>query len=563
MTTYPHVEQHRFDFCPWLFWNEASQAEQQAQLAWQAALSHNDSISIGQHCFVSPLAGVYPTQLELGDHSYIAAHAYVTDQVRLGQHCTINPFAVVRGNVQLGDGVRVGAHASVLGFNHSFDIDRPVYQQPLTAKGIMIGDDVWIGSSVIILDGVTIGDHCVIGAGAVVTRDVPPYSVAAGNPARVIRNRLDSTSHPPRSTKLTQQLSDFGQRVREQWPDVLQRCIEYKDDGVQYRNYPGAAPTIRAWCDAVEIAACFDSAPPQTERTVLIKRLQSFQDSRTGLLPDPSTPPDPATYTPALLSDHLARYHILAVGYALELLGSTFAHPIHVVEVLSVERLYAHLEQLPWETNAWGCGDWIDCYATGLYFNSKYFGSSKTVEPLAGWLLSHANGLSGMWGQPTLLGRWLQPVNGFYRLTRGSYAQFGIPLPYPEATIDTVLAHSRDRAFFRDDRGNACNVLDVIHPLWLCGLQTDYRRADVQIWAARQIERVIGKWHDGAGFSFALEPGLGPAHVPALMGTEMWLSILYLLAEVCGASDRLGYRPTGVHRLQPAWCLNEQWQWAG
>jgi acetyltransferase-like isoleucine patch superfamily enzyme len=58
---------------------------------------------------------------------------------------------------------------------------------PEFAKPITIGSDTWLGGGAIVLPGVTIGEHCVVGAGAVVTRDVPPYCVAAGNPARVVR----------------------------------------------------------------------------------------------------------------------------------------------------------------------------------------------------------------------------------------------------------------------------------------------------------------------------------------------------------------------------------------
>jgi acetyltransferase-like isoleucine patch superfamily enzyme len=546
--------QHRFDFCPWYFWRESSAEQQRDQLDWQAALSAAGQIGLGQRCFVSRLAGVYPTCLAMGDESYIAAYAYVTDTVTTGAHCTVNPFAVVRGQVTLGDGVRIGAHSSLLGFNHSFEPDRPVYQQPVTSRGIVVGDDVWIGSHAVVVDGVSIGEHSVIGAGAVVTRDVPPYSVVAGNPARVLRDRRAPAV--PAEAGLSGKLAAFGKLARAQWPDVLERC--YDADAERYLDRPGAKPTVRAWCDATEIAALFGGIPPYTSAPELIERLQSFQNPQTGLLPDSFSPPDPATDDPALLLDHLSRYHILAVGYALELLGATLRHPIHVVEALDAPRLYDQLARLPWATNAWSAGDWIDCYGAGLYFNLKYFGARNTPEPLLGWLLTHADRYSGMWGKPTPEERWLQPVNGFYRLTRGSYAQFGVPLPYPEQAIDTVLAHGRDSGFFRADAGNACNVLDVIHPLWLCLRQTDYRRAEAQAWARRQLERALGRWQAGAGFSFALELGDDARRTPGLQGSEMWLSIIWLLADLCGESAALEYRPLGVHRPEPAFRISAE-----
>src|SRR5690625_2434633 len=65
-----------------------------------------------------------------------------------------------------------------------------VFRQPLTSRGITIGDDVWIGSHVVVLDGVTVGDRAVLAAGAVVTKDVPAGAVVGGNPARLIQWRV-------------------------------------------------------------------------------------------------------------------------------------------------------------------------------------------------------------------------------------------------------------------------------------------------------------------------------------------------------------------------------------
>ena len=72
-----------------------------------------------------------------------------------------------------------------------------------------------------------------------------------------------------------------------------------------------------------------------------------------------------------------------------------------------------------------------------------------------------------MWGSATAERGLLPVVNGFYRASRGTFAQFGTPLPYPERVIDTVLRHARDPRWFAPVARNACNVLDVAHPLWL------------------------------------------------------------------------------------------------
>src|SRR5690606_14698934 len=128
-------------------------------------------------------------------------------------------------------------------------------------------------------------------------------------------------------------------------------------------------------------------------------------------------------------------------------------------------------------------------------------------------------------------------VNGFYRASRGTFAQFGLPLPHPERVIDTVLRHVRDRSLFAPERQNACNVLDVAHPLWLASRQTSHRSDEVAAVARTLLGDALGTWVDGRGFAFlAARPenaGL-PKAVPGLQGTEMWLAIIWLLADLSG-----------------------------
>ena len=163
-----------------------------------------------------------------------------------------------------------------------------------------------------------------------------------------------------------------------------------------------------------------------------------------------------------------------------------------------------------------------------------------------GWLATRVDRWSGMWGGPHPEWGWLMPVNGFYRLTRGTYAQFGEPVPHPEAVIDTVAAHCREHGWFVEQARSACNVLDVVHPFWLCARQTDHRRPEVRDAVAAMLGDTVGRWEPGAGFAF--EPG-APA---GLQGTEMWLSIVYLMADLLDESDGLPWSPRGVHRLEPA-----------
>ena len=113
-------------------------------------------------------------------------------KIRIGRSCTINAYCVIQGNggVTIGDNVLIAAHVCMFSANHIFsDADRPIRTQGETRRGIVIHDDVWIGAGVKILDGVEIGHGAVIAAGAVVNRNVPPFEVHAGVPARRVSMR--------------------------------------------------------------------------------------------------------------------------------------------------------------------------------------------------------------------------------------------------------------------------------------------------------------------------------------------------------------------------------------
>ncbi|GAA1590471.1 hypothetical protein GCM10009789_50220 [Kribbella sancticallisti] len=537
----------RLDFLPWEYAGGAAEADRERQAERQRELSGKTDLA--PDVYVAEAAAVFCDELRMGERSYIGAHAYVTGSVALGADTTINPFAVVRGRITLGDGVRIGAYASLLAFNHGTAPDRPIFRQSQTSLGITVGDDVWIGSNVTILDGITIGAHSIVGAGAVVTKNVDEWSVVAGNPARKLRDRRDpkpsaataagaitadpasgaTAPSPPPFTRSSAAQPDlaalaaaFAGKAREQVGEVLSRCFE----GEQFVDQPGLGGAVRPWCDAIEISDLLLRRAPEGHSTDdLIRRLRTAEIS---VLEGP------------------AGYHVLCVGYALQLLGSCFEHPIDVALPSSA------FDELPWARNAWSAGAAIDSVGTAIARNlNDHMDSSEDQHfQLMGWLTVRADPETGMWGQPNPDDGWLQVVNGFYRLTRGTYAQFGLPLPYPEATIRTLLLHSQDRRVFTGDGFNACNVLDVIHPLWLAGQQTDYGRAEGRAWAERMLSEILTRWIDGAGFAFAPD-GTDDRATPGLQGTEMWLAIIWLLTDYLGFSDVLGYRPRGVHRPEP------------
>lgn len=535
------AEPLRLDFLPWEYSRKASEEERERQTERQARLG--GSVTLAGDVYVAESAAVFCDELRMGERSYIAAHAYVTGTIVLGSDSTINPFAAVRGNVTIGDGVRIGAHTSLLAFNHGTAPDRPVFKQPITALGISVGDDVWIGSNVTVLDGVTIGSHSIVGAGAVVTKDVPADSVVAGNPARVLRSRASSTSAGDLGTKLTA----FAAKARDQVDDVLARSW----DGVRFVDRPDLdhEAAIRPWCDAIEIADLLVRRTPSGHtRDDLVRRLRARQDPATGLV-SPGDLSDEGLDKPsdAELSvlEGPASYHVLCVGYALQVLDSGFEHPITTDFTLD------RLDNLPWARRAWSAGSGIDALGTAIARNlHDHKQSAAELETLMGWLVTRADPSSGAWGQPHPDDGWLQVVNGLYRLTRGTYAQFGLPLPYPDQAVTTVLAHSNDRRMFSGDNYNACNVLDVIHPLWLARKQTDHGVRDGKAWASDQLSRILDRWVDGAGFAFAPD-GTDDRAIPGLQGTEMWLAIIWLLSDYLGLSDAVGYRPRGVHRPEP------------
>ena len=85
----------------------------------------------------------------------------------------------------------MAAGCMLFAFNHQLDPSRPIREQPVESRGITIGADVWLGAGAGVTDGVTVGDHAVVGMSSVVTSDVPPWAVVAGVPARVLGDRRD------------------------------------------------------------------------------------------------------------------------------------------------------------------------------------------------------------------------------------------------------------------------------------------------------------------------------------------------------------------------------------
>lgn len=127
----------------------------------------------------------------LGENCYIRGPLYmiVAENIHIGNHVSINPYfkCMSAGNIYIEDYVQIAIGVSIITNNHDF-YERNV----LTVKDVRIKRNTWIGAGSIILPGVTIGENAIVGAGSVVTHDVEPNTVVAGNPARVIK-KLDSS----------------------------------------------------------------------------------------------------------------------------------------------------------------------------------------------------------------------------------------------------------------------------------------------------------------------------------------------------------------------------------
>lgn len=126
---------------------------------------------VGKHVRVKHNADVSPF-IQIGDGS------------ELGQHCLIHSHVVIGNKVIMGPNVKIYSR------NHRFDdLSVPIADQGKNQLETRIGDDVWIGANVIVLPGVCVGNHSVIAAGSVVTKDIEPYSIVGGNPAKLIKKR--------------------------------------------------------------------------------------------------------------------------------------------------------------------------------------------------------------------------------------------------------------------------------------------------------------------------------------------------------------------------------------
>lgn len=170
------------------------------------ALRHAN-VEIDPTARISPEARIHPRggRIKIGPHCTVAAGAIVQGNVELGEHCSIQTGSILvgygtvenpEGRIQVGKHVRIAPGVQIIAGNHDIsDPDAPIGS--VKGETITLDDNVWVAGRVIITAGVTVGSNSVLAAGAVVTKDIPSFSIAGGVPARVLKSRKP---HPSNDT---------------------------------------------------------------------------------------------------------------------------------------------------------------------------------------------------------------------------------------------------------------------------------------------------------------------------------------------------------------------------
>lgn len=167
------------------------------RVSFSAYIKGHANIAMGKGCKIHADASVDASRsagVRFGDQVTLNRYAYVqggNGGVRLGNRVEINNFCIVNGTggVDIGDDTLIGPGVCIISYQHCFSPGSTIRSQPIEARPIHIGRDVWLGANSVILAGVTIGDGAIVAAGAVVTRSVSAGDVVVGIPAHFLKRR--------------------------------------------------------------------------------------------------------------------------------------------------------------------------------------------------------------------------------------------------------------------------------------------------------------------------------------------------------------------------------------
>lgn len=178
---------------------QLAQYNQKGFVSASATICHND-LHTGKHVFIGDRVTIYQknnSHIEIGHHVQLYGdiiiesgddgHLSIGDGVHIQPQCFLMAYV---GSIQIGQRVEIAPNCAFYPYNHGTRASEPIRTQPCVTKGgIRVGDDAWLGYGVVVLDGVSIGKGAVIGAGSVVTSDIPDNAIASGVPARVVKAR--------------------------------------------------------------------------------------------------------------------------------------------------------------------------------------------------------------------------------------------------------------------------------------------------------------------------------------------------------------------------------------
>lgn len=197
---YQVQQKKRLSYMPWLYFKLKPKLMEWVK-PWQEAIQSElielETVHIGNNCFIAPEANLFAEpgrDIRMGDACMIAADSFIHGPITLGNEVAINHACAIdggRAGITIGNKTRIANNVTLYAFNHGMAPNAAIYQQGVSSKGIVIGEDVWIGAQAGVVDGVTIGNQAIIAMGAIVTKNVPEFAIVAGNPAKIIGDRRD------------------------------------------------------------------------------------------------------------------------------------------------------------------------------------------------------------------------------------------------------------------------------------------------------------------------------------------------------------------------------------